>query len=62
MQNEAMVGKLDDETVRLLMESISYLATIIENNNVDVDFNDLPHCQKLKLCQVGQLKSLMRLL
>lgn len=59
MQNEAMIGRVDDETVRSLMESISYLAGICENNNVDIDYNDLPHCKKLKLYQVEQLMGLM---
>lgn len=60
MQNAVMIGRVDDETVRSLMESISYLASICENNNVDVDYNDLPHCQKLKLHQIEQLKDLMK--
>lgn len=60
MQNEAMVSRVDDEAVRLLMESISYLTTVCENNNVNIDYNDLPHCKKLKVYQVEQLKDLMR--
>ena len=54
-----MIGKVDDETVRLLMESISYMTGFCENNNVDIDYNDLPHCKKLKVYQIEQLKDLM---
>ncbi len=60
MQNEAMIGRVDDEAVRLLMESISCLTDICENNNVDIDYIDLPHCKKLKVYQIEQLKDLMR--
>jgi hypothetical protein len=59
MQNEAMIGRVDDETVRLLMGSISYLVAICEENNIDIDFNNLPHCNKLKTYQVDQLKHLI---
>lgn len=62
MQNEAMIGRVDDEAVRLLMESISYLTGICEKNYLDFDVNSLPHYKKLKLHQVEQLKSLISVL
>lgn len=60
MQSESMIGRVDDETVRLLMESISCLTGICENNNVDIDYNELPHCKKLKMHQIEQLKDFLK--
>lgn len=58
-QNEQMKGRLDDDTARCLMESISYLATLCRNNNLPFDVNSLPHYEKLNLHQIKYLKSLM---
>jgi regulator of replication initiation timing len=60
-QNEEMRGRLDDETARSLMESISYLATLCRNNNLPFDVNSLPHYQKLDGYQINYLKSLMKI-
>lgn len=60
-QNKQMRGRLDDETARCLMESISYLATICKNNNLPFDVNSLPHYEKLDAHRISYLKSLMKI-
>lgn len=60
MHSEAMIGRVDDETVKLLMESISYLTGICEKNDLDFDVNNLPHRKNLNLYQIEQLKDLMK--
>lgn len=60
MHSEAMIVRVDDETVRLLMEGISYLTGICEKNDLDFDVNNLPHCKKLNLYKIEQLKDFGR--
>ena len=59
-KNKQMRGRLDDETARCLMESISYLATICKNNNLPFDVNSLPHYEKLDVHRISYLKSLLK--
>lgn len=59
-QNGQMKGRLDDDTARCLMESISYLATLCRNNNLPFDINGLPHYKKLNVHQINYLKVLIK--
>lgn len=52
-------SRLDNDTARALMESISLLATKCKEHNIHIDVNDLPHRSKVTESQINYLKSLV---